>query len=156
MAAAAIATPPQLPSFSEPTLEVNSPSIRDLHATYEDPRSAPKTKASQGYPLSAGLIPKAPGPNQLYKQKGVRYGDWRDDLVRDGFVVVKSVIPKERALAYGDGVFDYLESLSVFPTHAMNNILAHYLAADFTGKPHRRFQTRRHQHGLGEKSAGNE
>lgn len=111
MAAAAIATPSQLPIFPESTPDVSMRPSRDLQTSSEDPRSAQKTKASQGNPLSVQLTPKPPGPNQLYKQKNAKYGDWRDDLVRDGYVVVKAVIPKERALAYGDAVFDYLESL---------------------------------------------
>lgn len=111
MAAAAVATPSQLQIHHEITPEVRESPKLSLQGSYDDPRSAPKTKASDGYPLSVNLTPKPPGPNQLYKQKGTKYGDWRDDLVRDGYVVVKGVIPKERALAYGDAVFDYLESL---------------------------------------------
>ena len=29
-----------------------------------------------------------------------RFGDWRDDLARDGFAVVKGAIPPDRALQY--------------------------------------------------------
>lgn len=39
------------------------------------------------------------------------YGDWRDDLVRDGFAVIKGAIPRERALNYGDRMVSLLESL---------------------------------------------
>lgn len=109
MATAAVAMPTQAFSSHEPTQIVKEHTKNDV--AYTDPRKASKTKVSQGCPLSTKLTPKAPGPNQLYKQTGVTYGDWRDDLVRDGFVVVKSVIPKERALQYADTVFDYLETL---------------------------------------------
>lgn len=37
------------------------------------------------------------------------YGDWRDDLFRDGFVVVKGVISKERAAHYVDEMFNWAE-----------------------------------------------
>lgn len=109
MATAAVAVPSHAFSDPEPAQSVDVQPQPEQK--YDDPRTAPKTKASEGYPFSAKIAPKAPGPNQLYKQKGVTYGDWRDDLVRDGFVVVKGVIPKERALEYGDAVFDFLETL---------------------------------------------
>ena len=102
MATAAVAMPTQAFTHHEPTQVLKTQSKND--STYTDPRTAPKTKVSQGCPLPAKLTPKAPGPNQLYKQKGVSYGDWRDDLVRDGFVVVKGV-----SLKYG----------STTPKHAL-------------------------------------
>lgn len=39
------------------------------------------------------------------------YGDWRDDLARDGYVVVKGAIPRERADAYADKMYTWLEGL---------------------------------------------
>jgi hypothetical protein len=39
------------------------------------------------------------------------YGDFRDDLVRDGYAVVKGAIPRERADRYGRDFYDFLESL---------------------------------------------
>lgn len=41
------------------------------------------------------------------------YGDWRDDLVRDGFAVVKGAIPRERADRYADAMYSWLEGLYV-------------------------------------------
>ena len=40
-----------------------------------------------------------------------RYGDWRDDLLRDGYAVVKGAIPRERALEYADKMYSLIESL---------------------------------------------
>lgn len=40
-----------------------------------------------------------------------RYGDWRDDLVRDGYAVVKGAIPRERALSYANRMYGLIESL---------------------------------------------
>ncbi|KGB79146.2 hypothetical protein CNBG_4984 [Cryptococcus deuterogattii R265] len=37
------------------------------------------------------------------------FGDWRDDLARDGFVILKGAIPRERALAYRQSFFDWVE-----------------------------------------------
>ncbi len=39
----------------------------------------------------------------------LKYGDWRDHLFRDGFVVVKGVISSERSQMYIDRMFDWLE-----------------------------------------------
>ena len=38
------------------------------------------------------------------------FGDWRDDLIRDGYAVVKGAVPRERALNYADRMYSYLES----------------------------------------------
>lgn len=38
------------------------------------------------------------------------FGDWRDDLIRDGYAVVKGAVPRERALDYADRMYSYLES----------------------------------------------
>jgi hypothetical protein len=40
-----------------------------------------------------------------------KFGDFRDDLARDGFAVVKGAIPKERALKYADEMYSWLEGL---------------------------------------------
>jgi hypothetical protein len=39
------------------------------------------------------------------------FGDFRDDLARDGFAVVKGAIPKERALKYAGEMYSWLEGL---------------------------------------------
>jgi hypothetical protein len=45
--------------------------------------------------------------------KASPYGDFRDDLIRDGFAVVKGAIPRERADTYADKMFTWLEDLYV-------------------------------------------
>jgi len=40
-----------------------------------------------------------------------KFGDFRDDLVRDGYAVVKGAVPRERALQYADKMYSLLESL---------------------------------------------
>ncbi|KAH3950684.1 hypothetical protein HBI56_204600 [Parastagonospora nodorum] len=37
-------------------------------------------------------------------------GDWRDDLFRDGYVVVKNVLPAEKAEGYKQRMFEWLET----------------------------------------------
>ncbi|KAI5200103.1 hypothetical protein E4T39_05850 [Aureobasidium subglaciale] len=41
------------------------------------------------------------------------YGDWRDDLARDGFCVVKNVLEKEKALKYAEDIKDWLEGFGL-------------------------------------------
>jgi hypothetical protein len=40
-----------------------------------------------------------------------KYGDWRDDLARDGYAVIKGAIPPERADKYADKMYSWLEGL---------------------------------------------
>lgn len=40
-----------------------------------------------------------------------KFGDFRDDLARDGYAVVKGAIPRDRALKYADEMFSWLEGL---------------------------------------------
>ena len=56
---------------------------------------------------------KVVATSQALKVDGTdpKYGDWRDDLVRDGFAVIKGAIPKERAEKYADAMFGWLEGL---------------------------------------------
>jgi len=53
------------------------------------------------------------GPGQRMKLDGqpANYGDFRDELNRNGYVVVKGTIPRDRADAYSDKFYSYLESL---------------------------------------------
>jgi hypothetical protein len=57
-----------------------------------------------------GLIPKPSGPNKLFSKPNARFGDFRDDLLRDGFCVVKGAIPRERADQYAEEMFKYVET----------------------------------------------
>ncbi|ORY60383.1 hypothetical protein BCR35DRAFT_346935 [Leucosporidium creatinivorum] len=53
------------------------------------------------------IIPPFPYADLLSKGP---YGDWRDDLAQDGYVVVKAAIPRNRALQLRDAAFSWLES----------------------------------------------
>jgi hypothetical protein len=49
---------------------------------------------------------------QLFKRgPDHKYGDFRDDLVRDGFAVIKGAIPRERADKYADQMYQWIEDL---------------------------------------------
>ena len=39
------------------------------------------------------------------------FGDFRDDLQRDGFAVIKGAVPRERADKYADEMYQWLEDL---------------------------------------------
>lgn len=39
------------------------------------------------------------------------FGDFRDDLTKDGFAIVKGAIAKEQALKYADEMYSWLEGL---------------------------------------------
>lgn len=55
----------------------------------------------------------APSLNGRMKMDGTDpvYGDFRDDLARDGYAVVKGAIPIDRAMNYADRMYSLLESL---------------------------------------------
>ena len=42
--------------------------------------------------------------------EGTTYGDWRDQLFNDGYIVLKAVITPERAQSYVDRMMAWLES----------------------------------------------
>lgn len=46
------------------------------------------------------------------------YGDWRDQLVEDGYVIIKGVISQEKADHYLNSMFEWLEG---FPYGFKNN-----------------------------------
>lgn len=52
-------------------------------------------------------------PNQQSRaaDSASSYGDWRDDLARDGYAVIKGAIPRERAEKYADAMYSWLEGL---------------------------------------------
>ncbi|EHA46828.1 hypothetical protein MGG_08779 [Pyricularia oryzae 70-15] len=41
------------------------------------------------------------------------FGDWRDDLVRDGYAVIKGAVPRENALKYADKMLGLVESFGL-------------------------------------------
>lgn len=57
--------------------------------------------------------PDALGTTCHLFEKGEKspFGDFRDDLIRDGFAVVKGAIPRDRADGYADKMYKSLEDL---------------------------------------------
>lgn len=56
------------------------------------------------------VVPSA-GPQLKVDGTDPTFGDWRDDLVRDGFAVIKGAVPRERADNYADAMYSWLEGL---------------------------------------------
>jgi hypothetical protein len=56
------------------------------------------------------VVPQPSGPNKLFAKPGHVYGDFRDDVMRDGFCVVKGAVPLERAEKYVEEIYQYLET----------------------------------------------
>jgi hypothetical protein len=71
----------------------------------------PSQKGQSTVTAAPLLIPKPTGTNALFSQPNAVYGDWRDDILRDGYAVVKGAVPRERAIKYGEEMFSYLENL---------------------------------------------
>lgn len=44
--------------------------------------------------------------------QGAPFADWRDDLARDGYAVVRGAVPRERALEYRDRAKHWLKERS--------------------------------------------
>lgn len=47
----------------------------------------------------------------LNDETAANFGDWRDDLIRDGYAIVKGAIPRERADKYAGSMYSWLEGL---------------------------------------------
>lgn len=50
-------------------------------------------------------------PRLYANPPGHTYGDFRDDLERDGYAVVKGAVPRDRADKYASSMFTWLENL---------------------------------------------
>ncbi|PQE08380.1 phytanoyl- dioxygenase protein [Rutstroemia sp. NJR-2017a WRK4] len=84
--------------------------LTDAPAKYNIGEPSQKEKSTvTATPL---LIPKPTGTNALFSQPTAVYGDWRDDLLRDGYAVVKGAVPCDRAVKYGEEMFSYLENFA--------------------------------------------
>ena len=76
----------------------------DLHTTSYKMASTTETVKS-GYQYIAGKL------FLIGAKEEAAFGDFRDDLQRDGFAVVKGAVPRERADKYAEQMFQWLEDL---------------------------------------------
>ena len=77
------------------------------------------------------FIPTTNPTHKLYT-RGVehKYGDFRDDLIRDGFAVIKGAIPRERADNYADQLYSFLEDLYGTSSFDVTNVICPNILAD--------------------------
>lgn len=61
-------------------------------------------------PSTTARLP-APSGRLFSQGTDIHYGDFRDDLLRDGYAVVKGAVARERALGYASDVYQWLEDL---------------------------------------------
>ncbi|KAH8900667.1 hypothetical protein GQ53DRAFT_835611 [Thozetella sp. PMI_491] len=80
-------------------------------STYQ-PVLAPEPVRTKQTQSKTGIVPKPSGPKKLFAEDGIVYGDWRDDLIRDGYAVVKGAVPRERVEEYGNQMLSYLENFA--------------------------------------------
>ncbi|KAB2572050.1 hypothetical protein DBV05_g9278 [Lasiodiplodia theobromae] len=69
------------------------------------------------------------GPNRLLCSESDKvYGDFRDDLSRDGYAIIKGAIPRERADKYADEMYSWLEGFNLgFNRHDPSTIHKRHL-----------------------------
>ncbi|KAB8269029.1 hypothetical protein BDV30DRAFT_251775 [Aspergillus minisclerotigenes] len=76
--------------------------------------------------ITASVAATAPAPENVRMRidgSDPKFGDFRDDLARDGFAVVKGAIPRERALKYADEMFSWLENFNLgFDRHDPSSV----------------------------------
>ncbi|KAM0748166.1 hypothetical protein T439DRAFT_291802 [Meredithblackwellia eburnea MCA 4105] len=58
-------------------------------------------------------MPDVSQPRTIDLSLAPNYGDFRDDLARDGFAIIKAAVPPERAEKYRQRAFDWLEKWDI-------------------------------------------
>lgn len=61
-------------------------------------------------PMRITVQPRRQGAMKVDGTDG-KFGDWRDDFIRDGYAVIKGAVPRERAEKYADSMYSWLEGL---------------------------------------------
>lgn len=65
-----------------------------------------KTPNVEAITLPTAIVPKPAGKHALFKDESAVFGDWRNDLLRDGYVVVKGAIFLIHSTSEGDAFVD--------------------------------------------------
>ncbi|KAJ5766167.1 uncharacterized protein N7511_003783 [Penicillium nucicola] len=61
----------------------------------------------------ASTLLKAPSGRLFSQGTDVKYGDFRDDILQNGYAVVKGAIARDRALKYADDIYTWLEEFNL-------------------------------------------
>lgn len=59
------------------------------------------------------MAPSRVSPPPSESPSSNKYGDFRDDFFRDGYVIIKGAVPKDRAKAYQDSALSWLEGFNI-------------------------------------------
>jgi hypothetical protein len=73
----------------------------------------PQARPARRAPVDFSSFVGCNSPLFAPENKGRVYGDWRDDLVRDGVAVVKGAVPEDRAKQYADKMYSWLEDFNL-------------------------------------------
>jgi hypothetical protein len=74
---------------------------------------APAATGKVKPPIDASDFPGTTCTLFLTGHETREYGDWRDDLVRDGVAIIKGAVPKHRAEHYADSMYSWLEDFGL-------------------------------------------
>lgn len=66
---------------------------------------------------------QAPKLGMALDGRPTNYNDFRDQLNRDGYAVIKGAIPRDRADKYADKFLSYIEGLFVSPSSPLSHIM---------------------------------
>jgi hypothetical protein len=95
----------------------NTPATLSCEIAHEGSQQAfsPSSRSLATHPPTQQAMVAAPRtippfPYRDLLTRSAPFNDWRDDLARDGYAVVKGAIPRDKALEYRSRAFDWLES----------------------------------------------
>lgn len=69
---------------------------------------------------------QAPKLGMALDGRPTNYNDFRDQLNRDGYAVIKGAVPRDRADKYADKFLSYIEGLYVPPSTFSLNLPSHH------------------------------
>ena len=91
-------------AFSETGTKSATVNTLTTTITPNDMSSTTETIANAAHQITGKLFLRGAKEEQSF-------GDFRDDLLRDGFAIVKGAVPRERADQYAEEMFQWLEDL---------------------------------------------
>lgn len=130
--------------MAPPTVLSSTPPIEPAATINLKSKSITTSKFNSNLYSNDNLDSKADLINQAGKFiESQTYDDWRQDFLDNGFAIVKSVIPRERAIKYQQDMFDYLKALRPnldvndsstwikenLPVHSPRNLYYYYSAS---------------------------
>lgn len=81
--------------------------------TATEPNTIPIPTTKNAASSQAPLIPSQTSHRMALDGTDPATNDWRDDLIQNGYAVVKGAIPRDRALNYADQMYSLIESFGL-------------------------------------------